>query len=38
LVCEATDTVVELKKLDFREDAPILGGADIRVVEKCWWS
>jgi hypothetical protein len=34
VTCECAETAVELKTLDLRDDAPRLGGTEIRVVEK----
>jgi hypothetical protein len=38
LVCEVIDTIVKLKMRDLRELGTTVGGLDIRVVEKYWWS
>ena len=35
---EVTETAVKLKIRDLRDAEATVGGLDIRVVEKCWWS
>ena len=35
---EVTATAVKLKMRDRRDVGTTVGGLDIRVVEKCWWS
>lgn len=35
---ELTDTAVKLKMRDLSDAGTTVGGLDIRVVEKCWWS
>jgi len=37
-VREVTETAVKLKIRDLRDAGATVGGLDIRVVEKCWWS
>ena len=35
---EVTASAVKLKMRDRRDAGTTVGGLDIRVVEKCWWS